>query len=41
MLQIKITKELKEILKAKAKERGLFLSSFIITIFEEYLKRNK
>lgn len=41
MLQVEIPKDLKATLKAKAKERGLFLSSFIIFIFEDYLKRNK
>lgn len=41
MLQVKITKDLKSALKIKAKEKGLFLSSFIIIILEDYLKRNK
>lgn len=41
MLQIKIPDELKNTIRSKAKERGLTLASFVIIIFEDYLKRNK
>lgn len=41
MLQIRIPEDLKNRLKTIAKNRGLTLTSLIVIIFEDYLKRSK